>query len=161
MNRLKLGAIVAALVFVATGSAAQQLIIYPAKGQSPKQQQKDEGECHIWATNNTGVNPAALAQTPTAPAGPAVGGGERVVGAARGAFGGLLVGAIAGNAGDLHASKYDKVMIARMAVTLKPGQKKSIDPSDLKTLTDYFHDSLVKALRPQMKVLTNTGPGVT
>jgi hypothetical protein len=81
--------------------AAQQLIIYPAKGQSAAQQQKDQGECQVWATNNTGIDPAALAQTPVAaPSGPAVGGGERVGGAARGALGGLAIGAIAGDAGE-------------------------------------------------------------
>jgi hypothetical protein len=46
--------------------------------------------------------------------------------------------------------KYDKVMIARMEVTLKPDQVKGIDPTDLKTLTDYFHASLVRELKPQM-----------
>ena len=56
--------------------------------------------------------------------------------------------------------KYDKVMIARMEVTLKPGQSKGIDPTDLKTLTDYFHASLVRALKPQMAVVDKPGPGV-
>ena len=56
--------------------------------------------------------------------------------------------------------KYDKVMIARMEITLKPGQAKGIDPTDLKTLTDYFHASLVRALKPQMAVVDKPGPGV-
>jgi hypothetical protein len=51
-------------------------------------------------------------------------------------------------------------MISRMTVTLKPGQQQGIDPADLKTLTDYFHDSLVKALRPQMQVVDKPGRGV-
>ena len=99
MKRSKSSAIVVALMLVVTASAAQQLIIYPAKGQSPHQQQKDQSECHTWATNNTGFNPSAPTQMPATATGPAVGGGERVAGAARGAFGGLLVGAIAGDAG--------------------------------------------------------------
>ena len=75
-------------------------IIYPAKGQSPQQQQKDEGECHVWAKQNTGVDPAALAASPPPQqTGAAVGGGERVRGAAGGALGGVAIGAIAGNAG--------------------------------------------------------------
>lgn len=94
-------AVTAALTVMASGVVAQQLIIYPAKGQSPQQQQKDQGECQVWATQSTGIDPVALAQAPApAPSGPAVGGGERVGGAARGALGGLAIGAIAGDAGE-------------------------------------------------------------
>ncbi|WP_313952666.1 DUF3313 domain-containing protein [Accumulibacter sp.] len=64
----------------------------------------------------------------------------------------------------LDARKYDKVLISRIVVSLVPPRDKSepqtIDPSDLKTLTDYFHDSLVKALKPQMQVVDQAGPGV-
>lgn len=88
------------LMTAASYATAQQQIIYPAKGQSAKQQQRDQGECQVWATENTGIDPAKLAQTPVyAPTGPAVGGGERLVGATRGALGGLAIGAIAGDAG--------------------------------------------------------------
>ena len=61
---------------------------------------------------------------------------------------------------DLDAKKYDKVLIARMVVTLKPDQQQGIDPTDLKTLTDYFHASMVKALKPQLNVVDKAGPGV-
>lgn len=60
----------------------------------------------------------------------------------------------------LDAKRYDKVLIGRMSVSLKPDQQTTIDPTDLKTLTDYFHDSMVKALKPQMKVVEKPGPGV-
>ncbi len=57
--------------------------------------------------------------------------------------------------------KYDKVMISRIVVSLKPkdGENVTVDPSDLKKLTDYFNDSLVKALKPQMAVVTAPEPG--
>jgi hypothetical protein len=58
------------------------------------------------------------------------------------------------------ARKYDKVLIARMVVTLKDTESKGIDPTDLKALTDYFHASLAKALKPQMPVVEQAGPGV-
>lgn len=98
MCRFKTGwaltAAVAALSFVA-GQAQAKPIIYPSKGQSAQQQQKDEGECYVWAKNSTGIDPAAVAATP-APApqsGPAVGGGERAQGAVRGAVvGGIIDG---------------------------------------------------------------------
>ena len=58
------------------------------------------------------------------------------------------------------AGKFDKVLISRIMVSLKPGQRQGIDPTDLKTLTDYFHDSLAKALQPQMQVVDKAGRGV-
>lgn len=61
----------------------------------------------------------------------------------------------------LDAKKYDKVMISRIVLSLKPkeGEEVTIDPTDLKTLTDYFHGALVKALEPQMAIVTTTEPG--
>jgi hypothetical protein len=73
-------------------------IIYPAKGQSQAQQDKDQGECHQWAIKNTGVDPAQLAEEMDS--------GQvyqrhhaALGGAARGSLGGLAIGAIAGDAG--------------------------------------------------------------
>lgn len=60
----------------------------------------------------------------------------------------------------LEAMKYDKVLIGRILVNLKPDQQQGIDPADLKMLTDYFYQSLVKALTPQMPVVDQTGQGV-
>lgn len=88
-----------AAVALSVAALAQKPVIYPAKGQSASQQQKDEGECNTWAKGNTGIDPAALAAAPppSAPApGPAVGGGQRVAGAAKGA----AVGAIVGDSSD-------------------------------------------------------------
>jgi hypothetical protein len=66
----------------------------------------------------------------------------------------------------LDAKRFDKVLVSRIVVSLAPpkaqkeGETKIIDPNDLKTLTDYFHASLVKALKPQMQVVDKAGPGV-
>ena len=66
----------------------------------------------------------------------------------------------------LDASKFDKVLISRIVVSLAPpkagagGGQSTIDPSDLKTLTDYFHDALVRSLKPEMKIADKAGPGV-
>jgi hypothetical protein len=87
-----------ALLLVAA-AVAQQPIIYPAKGQSPQQQSKDQGECYEWAKQTTGIDPVALAATPVQ-AQQGGGGGAMVGGAARGAAGGAAIGAIAGNAGE-------------------------------------------------------------
>ena len=66
----------------------------------------------------------------------------------------------------LDPKKFDKVMVSRIVVSLVPpkdnkeGEQKTIDPNDLKTLTDYFYGSLVTALKPQMPVVDKAGPGV-
>lgn len=104
MSRSRIPATLSAatvLVGLSMGVLAQSKpIAYPAKGQSQAQQQKDDGDCYSWAKSNTGIDPAAVAGAPPpAPSGPAVGGGERVGGAARGAAGGAVIGAIAGDAG--------------------------------------------------------------
>lgn len=90
--------IVAALAVstLAIATAHAQTIVYPAKGQSAEQQQKDEGECTAWAKNETGVDPAALAAETTTTQEAR---GGRVRGAARGAALGAIGGAIAGDAG--------------------------------------------------------------
>ena len=87
------------LVFsLALTSAQAAPIIYPAKGQDKAQQNKDMGECHQWAVQNTGVDPAQLAAQTSS--------GEvyqrqhsALGGAARGSLLGLGIGAIAGDAG--------------------------------------------------------------
>lgn len=64
----------------------------------------------------------------------------------------------------IDGKRYGKVLISRIVVSLAPPKNKdaetTIDPTDLKTLTDYFHDSLVKALKPQMQVVDKPGAGV-
>ncbi|MDQ7978675.1 glycine zipper domain-containing protein [Paraburkholderia sp. SARCC-3016] len=91
------------LAFVAVAvifpAAAQQPIIYPAKGQSAQQQASDMGQCEAWAKQNTGVDPAALAQHAANQTPAQQPSGGRVRGAAGGAAVGAAVGAIAGDAG--------------------------------------------------------------
>jgi len=98
-----LGAALAAALYPIV-AAAQQPIYYPARGQSAQQQNRDRGECQVWAQQTTGINPAALAP-PSAPApiGPAVGGGERIAGAARGAILGEIAGGHGGEGAALGA----------------------------------------------------------
>jgi hypothetical protein len=76
---------------------AQGLYVYPARGQSPEQQNRDQYECHNWAVSQTGFDPTAPSAQAPAPAPPARGGAMR--GAARGAAVGAVGGAIAGDAG--------------------------------------------------------------
>ncbi len=69
-------------------SVAQDFFVYPSKGQSSEQTEKDKFECYGWAKNETGFDPI---QTPTATRPPPQKEQEKV-GAAGGAVGGAIVG---------------------------------------------------------------------
>ena len=82
--------------FIGTAAFGQPAapIVYPSHGQPTEKQSKDEGECRVWAqqqTGYTGQGPAQMASA--APRGQMVGG------AARGAALGSIGGAIGGDAG--------------------------------------------------------------
>ncbi len=89
---------VAAAVVLGAQAAEAQTFIYPSQGQSPEQQNRDHGECHVWAVQQSGYDPAnpAIGSAPRSNE-PAEGGVLR--GGARGAAAGAVVGAIGGNAG--------------------------------------------------------------
>ncbi len=78
---------------------AQEVFIYPTKGQTPEQQNRDRFECHTWAVQQTGFDPTRpqTAQAPPPAQGAPQGGVVR--GGARGAAVGAVGGAIAGDAG--------------------------------------------------------------
>ena len=88
MKRVTQIAIGAAILSLSCAAWAQKPAVYPAKGQSAKQQSKDDGECYAWAKQSTGVDPA----NPPQAAAP-----QRKGGVARGAAAGAAVGAIGGN----------------------------------------------------------------
>jgi hypothetical protein len=71
----------------------QRIFVYPANGQSPEQTERDRYECHVWAVQQTGVDPSRPDASPY----------ERVVvqpsappgsGTAIGAIGGAILGSI-------------------------------------------------------------------
>lgn len=97
MQRLIHAALAIVALSFASGTAAPQPVVYPAKGQSAEKQDKDEGECYTWAKKSSGVDPAAVAGAPPPSTAPQ---GERARGAARGAVGGAAIGAVAGDAGE-------------------------------------------------------------
>jgi hypothetical protein len=93
--------VITACAALFAGTAVAQQIVYPAKGQSPDQQKKDEYECHQWAVQQTGYDPTKQSAAPAAapkPATTATGTtpGAGVRGAARGAVVGEVVGGDAG-----------------------------------------------------------------
>ncbi len=86
------------LVLAAQGHA-QDLMVYPAQGQSQEQQQRDEFECYNWAKQQSGFGPMAAPQATAPRPQQQSSGGGALGGAARGAAIGAVGGAIAGNAG--------------------------------------------------------------
>lgn len=90
----------ASIVIFGAGSLnvqAQGLMIYPAQGQSPQQQQQDQYNCHNWSVQQSGYDP----NNPPQSSGPSLGSAskETLRGGARGAAAGAAIGAIAGDAG--------------------------------------------------------------
>jgi hypothetical protein len=102
--------------------APQRLFVYPAHGQSPDQTERDRYECHLWAVQQTGVDPSradasayerVIVQPATPPgantAGGAIAGGiiGAIIGGPRNAGAGLVLGAatgaIVGSAADANA----------------------------------------------------------
>src|SRR5277367_3413961 len=78
----------------------QRVFVYPANGQSPEQTERDRYECHLWAVQQTGVDPSrpgapaysrVVVQPATAPG----------AGTAAGIVGGAILGSII--AGPWHA----------------------------------------------------------
>jgi ferric-dicitrate binding protein FerR (iron transport regulator) len=88
-------ALLIALPISAQRLAAQDMFFYPSKGQSPERQNTDRSECHIWAVQQSGFDPAnPPAHAATLPAPAPQGGALR--GAACGAAAGAAVGALGG-----------------------------------------------------------------
>ena len=78
---------------------AKEMFVYPQKGQSDEQMEKDKYECYSWAKKQSGFDPMEI---PKASA-PAPKQEKKKRGALKGAAGGALlgagIGAIAGDAG--------------------------------------------------------------
>jgi hypothetical protein len=102
----------------------QRVFVYPANGQSPEQTDRDRYECHVWAVQQTGVDPSRSDASPyervvVQPANPpgsgtvagAIGGAiiGSIIGGPRNAGAGLLIGgatgAIVGSAADAQAQQ--------------------------------------------------------
>ena len=79
---------------------AGQTFVYPARGQSPQQQEFDRGQCYSWAVQQSGFDPAnpSVAAGPPPPQ-PGMPQGGLFRGAAGGAALGAVGGAIGGDAG--------------------------------------------------------------
>jgi len=96
MNKTNRYLVVALLLGAGQQVFAQDVIIYPGKGQSAQQQEKDKYECYDWAKSTTGYDPANPGASAPAPAAAP----QQTGGVARGAVGGAAIGAIAGDSSE-------------------------------------------------------------
>lgn len=106
MKRFAVAALVLGVAGLALAGAAsaQQAAppsqyVFPAKGQTPEQQQQDEAECSSWATQQTGFNPSAPPPPPAPQPTPPPQKNAGLKGAARGAAAGYIIGDIANDEG--------------------------------------------------------------
>jgi len=96
---MKLTMVLISALFLFETAFAQELVIYPARGQSNEQMEKDKFECYSWAKDQTGFDPTVPPQVTTAaPESRSVARGT-ARGGLKGAALGAGVGAIAGGAG--------------------------------------------------------------
>ena len=105
--------LVAALISIGNLAMAQSvssslgLIVYPTNNQAAAKIAADEGECHAWARQNTGIDPAnPMAGVQVQQAAPPPGGGAS---AGRGAVRGAAAAGIIGNIADEDAGEYAAV----------------------------------------------------
>ena len=87
----RLTLIVSIMIFSSSAFVQAEPYVYPAKGQSPDQMEKDKYQCYGWGKQQTGYDP----MNPPVPSSSQAATGSVVGGAA----GGAVIGAIAGNAG--------------------------------------------------------------
>lgn len=94
MKKIYMSAAALLCVFSTCAFAAQELVMYPNRGQSLEQIEKDKYECYVWAKSESGYDPLNLdasSQRSTVPPPEP----DRNVGssAAKGGLGGALLGA--------------------------------------------------------------------
>jgi outer membrane lipoprotein SlyB len=92
MNRMILCPILLFIATLVAGPAlAQELIIFPAQGQSNEQMEKDKYDCYQWAKKETGFDPMEIPKATAPPPEQTAKGGGAVKGAAVGAGAGALI----------------------------------------------------------------------
>src|SRR5258705_11906574 len=84
-----------AVILAIPAPGAAQPYVYPARGQSPQQQEFDRGQCYSWAVQQSGFDPA----NPQVYTGPPPTVGAPQGGLFRGAAGGAAMGAVGGAIG--------------------------------------------------------------
>ncbi len=95
-NSIKFGYLAIVLATTVNTSVANELMIFPAKGQSNETMEQDKFTCYGWAKGQTGFDPMKAPTTSTPPPSQAKK-GSTAGSAGRGALGGAALGAILGD----------------------------------------------------------------
>jgi uncharacterized protein YcfJ len=122
----------------------QRVFVYPAHGQSPEQTERDRYECHVWAVQQTGVDPSradasayerVIVQPSTPPGANAVGGAiagaiiGSIIGGPRNAGAGFVLGgatgAIVGSAADANAEQQARQTQQQINVSAAEGRARA------------------------------------
>ena len=110
MRNVSKPALLAALILLSDSAMAQSvssslgLVVYPSSNQAADQIAKDEGECHAWARQNTGIDPANPMAGVQVQQPPPQGGAGASAG--RGAVRGAATAGLIGNLADEDAGEY-------------------------------------------------------
>jgi len=113
------------IVLLAAGVVlAQELMIFPAKGQSEEQLEKDKFECYSWSKKQTGFDPMVIPKATEPPPQQQAKRGGAVRGAAGGAIAGAAIGKITGNSRS-DGAKYGAAAGGLTGGMRQSGQKRS------------------------------------
>jgi hypothetical protein len=127
-----------AMLAMAPSAWAQKPSVYPAKGQSAQQQGTDDTQCLGWAKQNTGIDPTAVAATPSPQTAPQ---GERMRGAVRGATAGAVIGEVANDDASKGAATGAAVGVlagGRQARQKKAAQAQQAEAAKAQALDTYY-----------------------
>jgi hypothetical protein len=153
MHRSHAIASIAALVLSASAALAEP-VAYPAKGQSPDQQNRDEYECHQSAQQETGVDPVALAEQATASPTPT---SEKKSGLGSG-LGGAGLGAARGAAsGDAGAGALHGAGMGRLMAVIRSRRQMEKQKEEGSTKDSQLHAQLEKYDAAYTACLTGRG----
>src|SRR5579863_1341367 len=122
----------------------QRVFVYPANGQSPEQTERDRYECHVWAVQQTGVDPSradasAYERVVVQPANPPgsgtvaglIGGAiiGSIIGGPRNAGAGAIIGgatgAIVGSAADANAQQQARMTQQQINQSMAAGRARA------------------------------------
>lgn len=99
-NRKSLILPLAAAALVSLPAAAQDLFVYPAKGQSQEQLANDRYECHRWAVQESGFDPTEFGAEPPRIVKVPVPENKAAGATSKGAAAGAIAGAVLGHGDD-------------------------------------------------------------
>ncbi len=117
-----------------------ELIVYPARGQSAEQADRDRYECHTWAVRETRFDPSQLSAPPPAPR-PTVEAPTPGSGVAVGAVTGAVLGAIVASPGNEGGG----AVIGALAGALFGGAAEQAQADAAQADADRYNDRVVAA----------------